>query len=323
MFNRVLFVLVTAFFVTMNALLWRAEFRGENELGSGVPTDVVLHRILTAPDNSNLEIRRNGKRVGFARWSANIGEDMATGRRLEVDQNQLEGKIDQLSHFTLDCDGEVTVGNPVRHIVQPGEKLDRICLKYGVSSAEALLANPGVNASTMKPGTPLRIPAKRFRFYIGAEFDTNSNWARFTLRVSKRPLSWEIRANADEEIIALGYTGADGNLFEQKITFAELENPEVMFSRMGLPLAGQLLSGALAGMNLERRSADYRELASSVSWQANNDHLQFRGARARVYRLTFNVLEQHKIVVVVSRVGEIFRVTLPFEITLVNDELKL
>lgn len=323
MFNRVLFVLVAAFFVTMNALLWRAEFRGENELGSGVPADVVLQRILTAPDNSNLEIRHSGKRIGFARWSANVGEETLTGRRLEANREQLEGKVDRLSLFTLDCDGEVTAGRAARHVVRPGEQLDLICLEYGVTSAEVQLANYGMKLAAIEPGTSLRIPAKRFRFYVSAEFDTNSNWARFTLRVSRRPLSWEIRANAAEKVVVLGYSGAAGNYFEQKIEFAELENPEVMFSKLGLPLAGQLMSGAFAGINPERRNADYRELASSVSWRANNDHLKFHGAQARVYRLTFNVLEQHEISVVVSRVGEILRVALPFEITLVNEELKL
>ncbi len=276
MFNRVLFVLVTAFFVTMNVLLWRSEFRGENELGSGVPGEVVLQRMLTAPDNSNLEIRHRGKRIGFARWSANVGEEIATGRRMEIGEERLEGRINQLSMFTLDCDGEVFAGS---------------------------LTN-------------------RYRFYVGAEFDTNSNWARFTVRVSQRPFNWGIRANAEEQIIVMSYTGANGIPFEQKFKFSEFEDPEKMFRAMGLPFAGQLLSGALAGMKLESKNVNYRQLASTIAWKANNDHLKFHGARARVYRLTFTFFERHEIVVVVSRVGEIFKVTMPFDITLVNEELK-
>lgn len=277
MINRVLFVLVTAFFVTMNALLWRAEFRGENELGSGVPADVVMQRVLTAPDNSNLEIRHKGKRIGFARWSANVGEEKATGRRMEIGGERLEGRINQLSMFTLDCDGEVFAGS---------------------------LTN-------------------RYRYYVGAEFDTNSNWARFTVRVSQRPFSWEVRANAEEQMIFLGYTGANGIPYHQEIKFSDFEDPEKMFRGMGLPFAGQLLSGALSGMKLKSENIDFRQLADSVTWQANNDHLKFHGARARVYRLTFTFFKRHEIAVVVSRVGEIFRVTMPFDITLVNEELKL
>ena len=162
MFNRVLFVLVTAFFVTMNVLLWRLEFRGENKLGSSVPGDIVLRRILTAPDNSNMEIRLRGKRVGFARWSANIGEDTATGRRMSVDQH-LDGMIARLNRFTLDCDGQVYVQSMTN----------------------------------------------RYRFYFGAEFDTNANWTRFTIRVTRRPYIWEIRADADAETLVIGYTGAN------------------------------------------------------------------------------------------------------------------
>ena len=75
-------------------------------------------------------------------------------------------------------------------------------------------------------------------------------------------------------------------------------------------------------MKLESKNVNYRQLASTVAWKANNDHLKFHGARARVYRLTFTFFERHEIVVVVSRVGEIFKVTMPFDITLVNEELK-
>jgi tetratricopeptide (TPR) repeat protein len=47
------------------------------------------------------------------------------------------------------------------HVVQSGDNFYRIGLKYGVSAAEMQAANPGVNASTMKLGTMLRIPRKR------------------------------------------------------------------------------------------------------------------------------------------------------------------
>lgn len=51
---------------------------------------------------------------------------------------------------------------PTTHVVQQGENLYRIGLKYGFrTSDEIQAANPHVSAATMKPGTILRIPPKR------------------------------------------------------------------------------------------------------------------------------------------------------------------
>ncbi len=274
MAQRVSFFLVTAFFVTMNALLWRSEFRTDGEPGSEVPTEVVAERLLTSPDNSHLEIFHSGKRTGFARWSANIGEDLATGRRMVSDQ--LEGQILKLDSYTLDCDGEFQVDSFTN----------------------------------------------RFRFYLGAEFDTNMNWTTFAVRVIKRPQSWEIRADVETETLTVTHAVADGSpAFIQEIAFDELLEPGKLFRRMGVPFAGQLLEGLAGRFAPGGRVKEVKDMASGIRLQANNDHLKLRGARARVYRLTIKLTDQHEIVAIVSRVGEIMKVSLPYELTLVNEEL--
>lgn len=47
------------------------------------------------------------------------------------------------------------------HVVQAGDTLHRIALRYGVSLAELRAANPGVRERQLRPGTRLRIPASR------------------------------------------------------------------------------------------------------------------------------------------------------------------
>lgn len=108
MLNRLYFVLITGFWVTMNVLLWRSEFSADHELGSAVPVEVVWQKILTAPDNSTMDIFYHGKRVGFCRWAANVGEEVATGKT-STDDYEPEGMVKQLTGYTIDFNGNVAL----------------------------------------------------------------------------------------------------------------------------------------------------------------------------------------------------------------------
>jgi len=109
MFHRLFFPLVALFWATMNVLLWRAEFGGRGELGSVVPAEVVWQKILTAPDDSTMEIRWNSKRIGYCRWVANVGEELATGKISDEDYAP-EGMVKQLAGYTIDLEGNVLAG---------------------------------------------------------------------------------------------------------------------------------------------------------------------------------------------------------------------
>jgi hypothetical protein len=111
MFNRLYFPLIALFWIVMNVLLWRAEFSGGDEAASAVSTEVVWQKILTAPDDSTLEITWNGKRIGYCRWVANVGEELATGKIASEDYAP-EGMIRRLGHYTIDTEGNVLVGEP-------------------------------------------------------------------------------------------------------------------------------------------------------------------------------------------------------------------
>ena len=106
---RVFFLAVTAFFITMNVLLWRSEFGAQGRPGAPVPPEVIWEKVLTCPDNSFLEIRHREVRVGRAHWSASIGEELATGKVM-TDELPPEGMINRLSGYTLDFGGNVTLG---------------------------------------------------------------------------------------------------------------------------------------------------------------------------------------------------------------------
>ena len=74
---RLTFLAIVAFWLTMNALLWRAEF-GASGGDTPVPVQLVWRKILTAPDASSLSVYQNGDRMGYCEFSTGVGQQMAT-----------------------------------------------------------------------------------------------------------------------------------------------------------------------------------------------------------------------------------------------------
>jgi len=113
MWSRLCFVLTAGFFLTMNVLLVVSEFGGGNKLGSAVPAEIVWQKVLTAPDNSTLEIRHHGVKIGLGRWMPAVGEDLATGRRL-AEGAPPEGMVRTLSNYTIDFEGNLAFADSTR-----------------------------------------------------------------------------------------------------------------------------------------------------------------------------------------------------------------
>lgn len=104
---RIQFLLVTSFFITMNVLLWRAEYGTRGSSGTPVPPELIWEKILTSPDISQLEIRHRGAKIGRAHCVATIGEALATGRIME--DLPPEGMVKTLTGYTLDFDGNLAL----------------------------------------------------------------------------------------------------------------------------------------------------------------------------------------------------------------------
>lgn len=108
MSSRVSFLVIAAFWLTMNVLLWRSEFGGRGQAGSPVPVKVVWQKMLTAPDNSSLDIRHHGKKIGFCRWAPNVGEEISTGKK-SIEDPPPEGMIKKLSGYSIDLEGNLSI----------------------------------------------------------------------------------------------------------------------------------------------------------------------------------------------------------------------
>jgi hypothetical protein len=74
---RLTFLVLAAFWVTMNVLLWRMEY-GSQGGDMPVPLQLVWRKILTAPDASSLSVYQNGDRTGYCELSTSVGQQMAT-----------------------------------------------------------------------------------------------------------------------------------------------------------------------------------------------------------------------------------------------------
>lgn len=106
--KRSIFLVLGAFCALMHGLLWRSEYIAETG-GAPVPLDLVWGKMLTAPDNSSLEVRRKGSKIGFCRWIPNVGEGAATGKTAN-EEPEPDGMVRMLSSYTLDLEGNVTPG---------------------------------------------------------------------------------------------------------------------------------------------------------------------------------------------------------------------
>ncbi len=103
---RIAFFLIATFWVTMTCLLWRSEF-GERDLGTSIPVEKVWEKVLTAPDNSNLDIFHHRKKIGYCRWTPNVGEDAISSGQVSSDEYLPEGIVKRVSHYRLEIEGNV------------------------------------------------------------------------------------------------------------------------------------------------------------------------------------------------------------------------
>lgn len=99
--GRLTFMVIAAFWVVMNVLLWRAEFGGGRETDSEIPIENVLERVLNAADDSVLTLRHHGEAIGQLRWNPGIMEG-STDTNVSV--NVPEGMVRTPTGHMLDLE---------------------------------------------------------------------------------------------------------------------------------------------------------------------------------------------------------------------------
>ncbi|HZO84534.1 MAG TPA: hypothetical protein VFC26_04935 [Verrucomicrobiae bacterium] len=105
MFSRIIFVLIAAFFILMNVLLWRAEIANRNKPGAPVPIENVWRRMITAPNSSTLEIQHHGEKIGLLHWIPSVAEAARKDKMAPIEMP--EGMVRFPVSFDIDCNGSV------------------------------------------------------------------------------------------------------------------------------------------------------------------------------------------------------------------------
>jgi hypothetical protein len=107
--SRIFFAAIAGFWVVMNFLLWRSQSGAHSQIGSAVPAAIVWDKILTAPDNSSLDIYDHDKKIGLCHWAANVGDAGQALKQSLAEDYEPAGLIPQPSGYALSLEGNSAI----------------------------------------------------------------------------------------------------------------------------------------------------------------------------------------------------------------------
>ena len=152
----------------------------------------------------------------------------------------------------------------------------------------------------------------RMTFGVHLRYDSNQVWQAVTAKFGSRIGSIQLHAASGSEQVQMAFEH-DGSKWEQAISKSALRNPDQLIKELGLPI-GLLWPGW--GLGLSEGSS---QLEQKVKWDVYNDWWRVGHSNLRVYRVQLEILNRYTISIIISRVGEILRIELPNEITVVNE----
>ena len=153
-----------------------------------------------------------------------------------------------------------------------------------------------------------------FRFDIA--LSTNYVWQDFSLRVTLRPQTWELRSYAAEKKLRI--VTVEGNERAERVfTFEELKNPEKLLQSIAGPWFAPGLLGGLLPFGMSNPAA----VAEGVEWEARSDSMQLGTVRIRGYRLRTSLFGRFEASMFINTLGEIVRIDLPDQTVLINEGL--
>jgi hypothetical protein len=154
----------------------------------------------------------------------------------------------------------------------------------------------------------------RLTFHGQIEFSRQREWREINLKLSSHAVAIEIHSLAAEQTVHLAIT-SEGMTNEQVFSFADLQNPNILWSAF-LGNLGEWVTGLDLPVDLRTPST----LAQNIHWEARLERLMLGGESVLAYRLETRVLDR-SIVIYTSTLGEILRVELPGGVIASFDQL--
>jgi len=161
MIARLTFLAIVAFWLTMNGLLWRAEF-GARGGDTPVPLQLVWRKILTAPDASSLSVYQNGDRMGYCEFSTGVGQQIAA---FDEDKPPPEG-FPTRAGYQIHLAGNIALGDFTNRLKFDGrahfnrahewQELNlKITVRLAVIEIHSLATNQLVHVKFTNDGAPV------------------------------------------------------------------------------------------------------------------------------------------------------------------------
>jgi len=205
---RLTFIVIAVFWLTMNALLWRAEF-GSRAGDTTVPVALVWRKVLTAPDASSLSVYQKGERMGYCEFSTSIGQQMAT---VDADKPPPEG-LAKRAGYRIHVAGNVSFGDFTNRLKFDGtvqfatpqqwqELTLRIISRLAIVDITSVATNQVVHLRISNDGVvldrelrmaDLQNPAAILRTFIGdyaGLLFSDLDLPEFNARTSQQTLEW-------------------------------------------------------------------------------------------------------------------------------------
>jgi hypothetical protein len=159
--------------------------------------------------------------------------------------------------------------------------------------------------------------AGRFRFDFDSRFGPDRRWSSWTFKAMQRPNTWSLSVNREKQTMQFSL-GEGRAAIKQTFRFADFREPQKLIGDLGLAESFPLLATLMPSTTAAGTNTSFN---LNLTWDARQDWLTMGHSKVRIYRLRGHLLDQYEVVILVSRVGEILRVELPGEITLINEAL--
>jgi hypothetical protein len=206
------------------------------------------------------------------------------------------------------CRWTATVGED-RRLTEPGQ---------GPATPDGMVREVTGYTIDFDGNLMLREFGQNVRFYFRLNLATNHAWRDLNLRMTLKPDTYEIRADAQRQTLTIRLDDGESQS-EQVYRFEELADPRRVLRDFEVPLPVEWLMSAVVPVGYDAAKPDRAPtLSLALPWEARHDTFKFGSASVRVYRVQARLLDRYYLTAYVSRAGEILRVELPGDITLVN-----